>query len=163
MRPRRLPFPPPPLQFRRARPADIDAMSAIRLSVIENVLTDPNKVTRQMYADYLHVLGRGWVCCRGKTVVGFAYASRHDASIWALFVMPGHERRGIGRRLLALAVDWLFALGAGAVTLTTGAGTRAERVYLHAGWTREAGPGQRNVTFRKFAAAVPAPCATSVT
>jgi GNAT superfamily N-acetyltransferase len=151
MRPRRRPFPPPPLRFRRAR-----------LTVTENVLTDPAKITRQMYADYLHLLGRGWVCCRGTRIVGFAYASRHDASIWALFVMPGHESLGIGRRLLALAVDWLFALGAGTVTLTTGAGTRAERVYLHAGWTREEGTGQRDVTFRKFAAAVPAACATSM-
>ena len=146
MRPRHLPCRKPPLQFRRARPADIDAMSAIRLSVTENVLTDPAKVTRQMYEDYLHVLGRGWVCCRANTIVGFAFASRHDASIWALFVMPGHEGMGIGRRLLDMAVDWLLGMGAGTVTLTTGAGTRAERFYGDAGWTRLAGAGQRDVT-----------------
>lgn len=39
--------------FWRARQADIAAMSRIRLSVSENVLSDPARVTLQMYEDYL--------------------------------------------------------------------------------------------------------------
>lgn len=95
----------PTLQCRRARPADIPAMARIRLSVTENTLSDPARVTLQMYHDYLDLRGRGWVCRSGGTIVGFGYASRDDASIWALFVQPGYEGRGIARRLLALAVD----------------------------------------------------------
>ena len=145
---RRLPCLPPTLHFRRARPADIAAMTAIRLGVTENVLSDPGKVTRQMYEDYLHRLGRGWVCLRGRKIVGFSYASKADASIWALFIQPGHEGLGIGRKLLALAVDWLFALGHGAVTLTTGRGTRAEGFYAASGWVREGDADGRDVAFR---------------
>jgi GNAT superfamily N-acetyltransferase len=144
-------FPPPTLHFRRARRADIAAMTAIRLNVTENVLSDPGKVTRQMYEDYLHVLGRGWVCVRGRKIVGFSYASKVDASIWALFIQPGHEGLGIGRKLLALAVDWLFALGHAAVTLTTGRGTRAERFYAAAGWIDESKVDSRDVALRKLA------------
>lgn len=73
-----------------------------------------------MYRDYLDTQGRGWVCRSGRKIVGFAYASRDDASIWALFVQPGYERRGIARRLMALAERWLLALGAPAITLDTG-------------------------------------------
>jgi GNAT superfamily N-acetyltransferase len=139
-RSRKFPFPAPAaLHYRRARATDIPAMSAIRLAVTENVLRDRSKVTTPMYQDYLHLLGRGWVCLRGRRIVGFACASRADASIWALFVDPRHEGRGIGRKLLGFAVDWLFAIGKPEVTLETGKGTRAERFYGASGWTCDAG------------------------
>lgn len=144
-----MPFPSPPtLHFRRAEPADIPAMSAIRLNVTENVLRDRSKVTPQMYHDYLDLLGRGWVCLIDECIVGFAYASRADASIWALFVAPTHEGMGIGRRLLDFAVDWLFALGAPVITLDTGRDTRAARFYAAAGWMPDADAGANNVRFR---------------
>lgn len=133
-------------------------MARIRLAVKENILSDPTKVTLQMYRDYLDVRGRGWVCRSGRTIVGFAYASRDDASIWALFIQPGHEGRGIGRKLLAFAVDWLFGLGHPAIVLDTGRATRAERFYARAGWLRNADAGGRNVQFRKLAGTtLPAP------
>lgn len=136
-----------PLRYRRAQPGDIRAMSAIRLSVAENVLSDPGKVTLQMYRDYLHRLGRGWVCCAGREVIGFAYASREDGSIWALFVKPGYESRGICRRLMAHAAGWLFAVGHSSITLSTGRSTRADRFYGELGWIRERDDGG-NVHFR---------------
>ena len=136
------------LHFRRAEAADIPAMSAIRLNVAENVLRDRSKVTPQMYHDYLDLLGRGWVCLVDDRIVGFAYASRADASIWALFVAPSHEGMGIGRRLLDFAVDWLFAVGAPVITLDTGRDTRAARFYAAAGWLRDADTGAGNVRFR---------------
>lgn len=125
------------LEFRRATAADISAMSAIRLAVRENVLSNPGRITRQMYEDYLELRGRGWVCERAGAVIGFSYAASEDNSIWALFVEPGHEGRGAGKRLLRLATDWLFAQGAPAVTLSTAAGTRADRFYLTQGWQRD--------------------------
>lgn len=116
-------------------------------------MSEPGKVTLQMYHDYLEKLGRGWVCRSGRTIVGFAYASRDDASIWALFIQPGYEGLGIGRKLMGFAEDWLFDMGAPVVVLETGRGTRAERFYTEAGWTADAGAGQRNVVFRKRAPA----------
>ena len=49
------------LTFRPATVADIPALSAIRLAVQENRLSDPARITRQMYEDYLDRLGRTWV------------------------------------------------------------------------------------------------------
>lgn len=112
-------------------------MSRIRLAVRENVLSNPARVTHQMYVDYPDVAGRGWVAQSNGQVVGFSCADREKSSIWALFVYPEYEGQGCGKRLLELAVDWLFALGHGSVELSTGAGTRADRFYAAQGWTRE--------------------------
>lgn len=125
------------LHFRQALPRDIAAMSAIRLSVRENTLSDPGRITPQMYLDYLARLGRGWVAEVDGVIAGFCYAHREDASIWALFIAPEHEGRGLARQLLALAVDWLFGHGHASVRLSTGAGTRADRFYALQGWIRE--------------------------
>ncbi len=130
------------VRLRRACSADIPAMSAIRLSVHENVLSDPARVTLQMYEDYLDRDGRGWVAEIDGEIAGFSYADRRDASIWALFVNPRHEGRGLGKALLALAVTWLFELGHGRVRLGTTPGTRADRFYAALGWSRMQGDGR---------------------
>jgi GNAT superfamily N-acetyltransferase len=133
--------------FRQATPADIPAMSAIRLAVRENTLSDPSRVTTQMYLDYLELAGRGWVAQIDGAIVGFSYADQHNASIWALFIREEFEGRGIGKRLLRLAVDWLFGQGHASVHLGTTPGTRADRFYAAQGWTREGGD-EREVGFR---------------
>lgn len=122
--------------FREADVEDIPALSEIRLSVTENILSDPRKVTPEMFAAYLSVSGKGWVCEIDGEAVGFSVASRSDASIWALFVKPGYEGRGIGTRLLQLATDWLFETGAPSISLSTDANTRADRLYERRGWER---------------------------
>lgn len=111
-------------------------MSRIRLSVTENVLSDPTRVTRQMYEDFLEKSGRGWVAVEKGKVVAFCYADKENASIWALFVCPGHEGRGLAGSLLKTAADWLFDLGHDRVQLSTGANTRADRFYASQGWLR---------------------------
>ncbi|MEC5160723.1 MULTISPECIES: GNAT family N-acetyltransferase [unclassified Janthinobacterium] len=123
--------------FRRANSRDIPAMSKIRLAVSENVLSSPGRITEKMYEDYLELLGRGWVAEVDGIVAGFCYASNADASIWALFIEPSREGRGLGKQLLNMAVDWLFERGHDVVRLSTGSGTRAERFYASQGWTRE--------------------------
>lgn len=133
--------------FRQATLADIPAMSAIRLAVTENVLSDPSKVTQQMYQDYLELLGRGWVAEVDGVIAGFSYAEKSDASIWALFVAQEYEGRGIAKALLSLAANWLFEQGHDCVKLSTSSGTRADRFYASQGWTRTV-LNERNVEFR---------------
>lgn len=111
-------------------------MSQIRMSVTENVLSDPARVTEQMYVDFLEKSGRGWVAEDQSGIVAFCYADKLNASIWALFVRPGHEGRGLGKSLLRLAVDWLFDIGHERVVLSTTADTRADRFYAQQGWLR---------------------------
>ena len=135
------------MNIRQATLPDIPAMSHIRLSVTENTLSDPSRVTEQMYRDYLELLGRGWVAEVDGVVVGFSYADRSDASIWALFISPDYEGRGIAKRLLQVAVDWLFALGHDSIHLSTSRNTRADRFYTGQGWTRSV-LNERDAGFR---------------
>jgi GNAT superfamily N-acetyltransferase len=123
--------------FRQANSKDIPAMSRIRLSVTENVLSDPSRVTVQMYEDFLEKSGRGWVAEDKGEIVAFCYADKENASIWALFVCRGHEGRGLAKTLLGMAVDWLFETGHKSVSLSTGVNTRADRFYAAQGWLRE--------------------------
>ncbi|MEW6371853.1 MAG: GNAT family N-acetyltransferase [Pseudomonadota bacterium] len=130
-----MPTHPLPL-FRQADSKDIPAMSRIRLAVTENVLSDPSRATHAMYEDFLEKSGRGWVAEYGGEIVAFCYADKVKASIWALFVLPGHEGRGLGTSLLERAVAWLFEIGHDTVHLSTTAGTRADRFYAAQGWQR---------------------------
>ena len=122
--------------FRQANSADIPAMSEIRLGVTENILSDSSQVTEEMYEDFLEKSGRGWVAENSGHIVAFCYADKENASIWALFVRPGHEGQGLGQTLLEEAASWLFNIGHDCVYLTTGANTRADRFYSAQGWTR---------------------------
>ena len=134
--------------FREARVVDIPALCGVRLSVAENVLSDPRKATPEMYAAYLRGAGKGWLCEIDGEVVGFSVASLTDASIWALFVKPGCEGRGIGARLLKLATDWLFDMGASSISLSTDANTRADRLYESLGWRRGETNADGEVSYR---------------
>jgi ribosomal protein S18 acetylase RimI-like enzyme len=122
--------------FREATTEDIPALSEVRLSVRENVLSNPHLITREMYETHLCDIGKGWLCEVDGKVVGFSVASLRDASIWALFVKPTHEGRGIARELLQFATVWLFDRGLSSITLSTAEGTRAARFYESQGWKR---------------------------
>lgn len=138
--------------FREAQLPDIPRIMEIRFSVTENELSDRSKVTSRLCEQYHGPLGRGWVCELDGEVVGFSYAAKKDASIWALFVLPEHEGRGIGRGLLKLASDWLFSLGHDEVTLSTMANTRADRFYAAQGWERGQSTVEGEVRYRLTAA-----------
>jgi len=133
---------------RQASVADIPAMSRIRIAVRENALSNPARITETMYRDYLEALGRGWVAELDGEIIGFSYADRTDASIWALFVDPAHEGLGAGKQLLGLAAHWLFEIGNDEIRLGTAANTRADRFYAAQGWTREGMRDEVEVGFR---------------
>ncbi len=118
----------------------------LRLSVTENRLSDPSRVTREIYEDYILRRGRGWVAEADGAILGFCIAAL-DGEVWALFVRPGCEGRGVGQALMRACVDWLTAQGVGEAVLETGAGTRAEAFYRRFGWI-EAGRGRADVTFK---------------
>jgi GNAT superfamily N-acetyltransferase len=137
------------LQFRIAHPDDITRMSAIRLAVTENVLSDPSKITLQMYRDYMETLGQAWVCEADGIVVGFCYAVREDGSIWALFVDQAFEGLGIATRLLDMACLWLLETGKSEAKLSTTPDTRADRFYVARGWQRRHADEGKDAYFSK--------------
>ena len=120
---------------RPATPADFDAISAIRLAVRENVLSDPNAITRADYeAMYAPERGACWVAESHGGLLGFAWADFVERNVWALFVRPGCERQGVGRALHAAMMDAFFRRSGDTVWLGTTPGTRAVAFYRAAGW-----------------------------
>ncbi|MPZ36113.1 MAG: GNAT family N-acetyltransferase [Rhodospirillales bacterium] len=120
--------------IRRARLDERPRVSEIRFAVRENRLSDPSRVTDADYRWFSENPGI-WAWEEDGRILGFSAADTRDGTIWALFVDPGHEGRGIGRALLANACAVLRDAGHRAVTLTTDPGTRADRFYREAGWT----------------------------
>ena len=123
------------MNLRLATDDDIAQIQRIRASVRENRLSDPARVQDHHVRAMLRS-GRGWVCEGDGRITGFAIVDLERKSIWALFVDPDYERRGVGRQLHDAAVDWLFEAGVGRIWLTTDPDTRAEHFYQSAGWER---------------------------
>jgi GNAT superfamily N-acetyltransferase len=124
--------------LRPASAADFPEMHRVRMSVRENRLSNPALVQPGDYESILERNGRAWVAELGDRIVGFAVADIARSNVWALFVDPEAEGRGVGRRLHDTMIAWMFSTGATQVWLTTGPGTRSERFYRSAGW-RHAG------------------------
>jgi GNAT superfamily N-acetyltransferase len=120
--------------IRPATRADIPQLQIIRAAVRENVLRNPGRVTTADYEAHIDGRGRTWVAELDGAIVGFVAADGQQRWLWALFVDPAHEGRGVARALLPAALAWLRDLGAASVGLTTEPGTRAEKFYRAAGF-----------------------------
>ncbi|MBL8264673.1 MAG: GNAT family N-acetyltransferase [Xanthomonadaceae bacterium] len=138
------------MRVREAVDADIPAMHAIRMDVRENTLSDPSWLTPEVYRAHLGNAGasNSWVCEQDGRILGFSVARLAQADIWALFVDPEQEGLGIGRRLIAVATDWLFAQGIDTVSLSTSPDTRADAFYRANGWHRGELTDKGEVMFR---------------
>jgi GNAT superfamily N-acetyltransferase len=122
------------MPLRSATTEDIAGMHVVRVSVRENRLSDPARVTHEDYRLMLEEKGCGWVYESGGEIVGFGIVDLSERNIWALFVAPHCEGKGIGSALLKAMVARGFEAGAEPLWLTTSPGTRAEKLYRKAGW-----------------------------
>lgn len=133
--------------FREAQISDIKQMQVIRHSVKENVLSDPALVTDKDCEEFLAIRGKGWVCGIENNIVGFAIADLKENNIWALFIHPQYEGRGIGKKLHAMMLDWYFKQAKEKVWLGTSPNTRAEIFYRKQGWKETGVHGKGELKF----------------
>ena len=122
------------MKIRPAIISDIPGMQIVRLAVKENVLSNPNLIPNDAYIPFITIHGKGWVSESDNKITGFAIADLEKENIWALFVLPEYEGRGIGKDLQKIMLDWYFNTGKDYVWLGTSPGTRAERFYTKTGW-----------------------------
>ena len=120
--------------FREATVNDIPEIQVVRRVVKENILSNPLLVTDKDCEEYLTQRGKGWVCELNNTIVGFAITDIQGKSIWALFIHPEYEEKGIGKKLHTIMMNWYFNNTKETVWLTTAPGTRAEIFYKMNGW-----------------------------
>jgi GNAT superfamily N-acetyltransferase len=126
------------IALREAASDDLAGIYRVRTSVTENPIC-PERLERMgdtgaTITGSLRRDAKGWVAVRRGEIIGFSIAHQTSGSIFALFVLPGYERRGLGRRLLDAASAWLWDNGADTVWLTTAPDTRAARFYERDGW-----------------------------
>lgn len=129
------------LAFREITAADVPALFHVRTRTRENTLTlDQLRslgITPESVTESLATTFKGWLCTSGGEVVGFCMADRAASELTVIALLPEHEGRGIGGRLMGLAEEWLRAAGCSRAWLTTDLDTslRAYGFYRHRGWT----------------------------
>jgi len=135
------------MNIRVAEIKDISQIQVVRNLVKENRLSDPALVPDSDVEDYITRRGKGWVCEIDGEVVGFAIADLVENNIWALFIHPGFERIGIGKKLHEEMMSWYFSQTDKTVWLGTSPKTRAELFYRKAGWKEVGVHGKGEIKF----------------
>src|SRR5687767_367888 len=107
------------MRIRVATKADIPEMGRVRMSVRENRLASLSCLQAGETERVLGGDGCGWVGEVDGRIVGFAIADLSGANVYALFVEPDFERRGIGRMLHDNMMDWFFSNLVTSVWLST--------------------------------------------
>jgi len=126
--------------FREIVAGDIDELFALRIQAIENAVTMAELadwgVTPPSTRQALNTTLVGYLCEDSRQIVGFAMGDIKTGEFAVIAVLPEYERRGIGRTLLKLVEDRLFASGHPSIWLWTGMNRdfRALHFYQNAGW-----------------------------
>lgn len=133
--------------LREALVTDIPQIQFVRNAVKENALSNPAYVTDKDCEEFMTVRGKGWVYEMDNRIVGFSIADLQDNNIWALFVEPGFDQRGIGRQLHDIMLNWYFTQTQHTVWLGTAPNTRAELFYRKSGWVEIGTHGKGETKF----------------
>ncbi len=133
--------------FRIATKEDIPQIQFVRHAVKENTLSDPSLVPDKDVEDYISNRGRGWVAEEEGRILGFSIVSVKDNNVWALFLLPEEEGKGIGQKLHELMMDWYFSQTERDLWLSTSPGTRAAGFYRRAGWRETGFYGKGEIKF----------------
>ena len=135
------------MDFRDAKTEDIKQIQAVRNSVKQNKLSNPDLIKEEDYVEFLTKKGKGWVCEIKGQIVGFAVIDTVENNVWALFVAPRYEDQGIGKQLHNMMLNWYFQQTKTPVWLGTEPDTRAEKFYRLAEWKEVGKHGKNEIKF----------------
>lgn len=140
------------LPLRPALPSDIHGLFYVRTAVVENALTAPELealgITEEAVAEMISASPCAWVVTEAERIVGFSMIIPEDACLFAAFVLPEFEGRGIGKRLVSVAEAALFDQHR-TIWLETGMDTRAADFYRYLGWHGETPVGEGDIRLEK--------------
>ncbi|MBE9183023.1 GNAT family N-acetyltransferase [Oculatella sp. LEGE 06141] len=128
------------MTIREARPEDVETLFMIRTSVAENYQSREDLadlgVTPATVIEMLQTDCRAWIAESNGEPAGFSMANATKKTIFAMFVLPAFECRGIGRQLMQRSERWLWSQGAEQIWLLTSNDSeiRAYGFYRHLGW-----------------------------
>jgi len=140
------------MTIRAATPDDIDGLFHVRTSVRENTLTceelEEMGITKAAVTAMIQNSPSAWVAAEDQKIVGFSMIIPEDACLFAAFVLPEYEKRGIGKQLVQAAEEALFQQHA-VIWLETGKNTRAAGFYRHTGWGNETAADDGDIRLEK--------------
>ena len=123
--------------IRLATEHDVPAMFRVRTSVRENHLSMTELaamgITPEALRSTIQAEPCAWVASEVDEVLGFAMVDLQEACLFAAFVLPEQEGRGIGRALIAACEAALFARH-DKIWLETDGTSRAAVIYQRLGW-----------------------------
>ena len=120
--------------YRKATIKDIPLIQVVRNSVNENQLSNPSLIPNELVEEFITKRGTGFVCEIDDTIVGFSIVDFIENNVWALFLLPEYEGKGIGKKLHELILDEYFSNTQKTIWLSTEANSRAEKFYEKQGW-----------------------------
>ena len=98
--------------IRLATLADIDTLFAIRTAVVQNHLNREQMadlgITPQVLADSIREAPCVWLAEVEGQPAAFSMVNFDSGEVFAMFVLPAYEGRGLGRQLMAVAEAALF-------------------------------------------------------
>jgi ribosomal protein S18 acetylase RimI-like enzyme len=79
---------------------------------------------------------QGWICRDAEKMLGFCFADMHTGEVIVVAVLKNYEGKGIGKRLLQMAVSELQSRNSPEIWLWANANPehRALRFYQEQGW-----------------------------
>jgi GNAT superfamily N-acetyltransferase len=142
-----------PFRIRPACPEDTADLFEVRTSVRENhqgveelaVLG----ITPASIAALIADRPCAWVAVADGRIVGFTMIDGEQGTLFAAFVRPEYEGKGIGGALIAQAEQALFRDHT-TIWLETSRDSRAAAVYRHLGWGGETDLGGGNIRLTKM-------------
>ncbi len=142
--------------LRAAGPSDVPVLFDVCLSVTENAMTLEELagvgVTLESVRAALEADARAWLAEVNGEPAAFAMADNGEGCVFAMFVRPGFEGRGLGRALMAEAERCLFR-DHGTIWLNTGADAdiRAHGFCRRLGWRMAGSAGDGELRYEKTA------------
>jgi ribosomal protein S18 acetylase RimI-like enzyme len=93
-------------------------------------------ITEGVVGDMIEKSLCAWVATENNKIIGFSMILPDEGCLFAAFVLPEYEGKGIGRRLVRLAEQELFQHHEIA-WLETDKNSRAAKFYMQLGWGNE--------------------------
>ncbi len=140
------------IHIRPATEADVDAVFHIRTSVKENHLSLEQMaamgITPDVIREAITAEPCAWLAEADGKPVGFVMVDAEEGCVFAAFVLPEWEGRGIGQRLMAKAEASLFRQHE-TIWLETDGRSRASGFYAHLDWKPAVSYPNGDVRFEK--------------
>lgn len=142
------------VRTRMATVEDVESLFEIRTSVAQNHLSreqmDALGITPQVVSSAIREGPCVWIAEVDERPVAFSMIDRDEGEVFAMFVRPAYENRGLGRLLMAAAEAELFQTHERIFLVTDGRQEiRANGFYQRLGWTVAARVDAQDVRYEK--------------